>query len=327
MAFTLAYEWIDDPSLSWSDGLIESWSDGVTPTLRQLWYDEDYLYVTTVSGLTIHDIDTGIKLSYITYEKGFTAIWGSDTTLYLGTVYSGIQYINKEDITFEVNIFKDVSCNLKKYDYYYNTSHPTIRFLDGYRDELVIVTESGIDIVNNTNNGFKSHYSDSTITKCYITSKRETYYTSRSTIDNLYNTKYSLCDWTIPDKIYSCDGTFFPAETKINDVYITERTSISGIANTLFVATNSGVYVIDEETNIYDHYTDLIPDMSNNIVSMHASRDASRTKGKLHITSTGKGASVVIVNLNDKTIYDRYTGTQKGRANVTLIRSDIVDSL
>lgn len=327
MTFTVSYEWVDDPLLVWSDGFIESWADGITPTLRQLWYDDNYLYITTISGLTIRDIETGTKLSYISYEKGFTAIWGSESALYLGTVYSGIQYINKEDITFEVGIFKDVSCNLKKYDYYYNSSHPTIRFLYGYRDELVIVTESGIDIVNNTNNGFKSHYSDSTITKCYITSKREAYYTSRSKADSLYTTKYALCDWVTPDESYVCDGTFFSPGLKINDISITENTSVSGLANTIFVATNSGVYIIDEETKLYDRYYDLIPEMSNDIISMHTSSDASMIRGKLYITSTGKGASIVVINIEDGTIYDRYTETQRGRANTTLLRNDIVDSI
>lgn len=69
----------------------------------------------------------------------------------------------------------------------------------------------------------------------------------------------------------------------------------------------------------------LLAGRSNIITAIWADPTASRTSGKLYVTSTGDGAALSIVDLKIKLLYDRYTTSLKGRANVSLAQSDPKD--
>jgi len=61
-------------------------------------------------------------------------------------------------------------------------------------------------------------------------------------------------DWNDPDYSYITGSGIFESGIELNDVFITENTSSNGINNTIFCATSSGVYVIEEETEEYAIY-------------------------------------------------------------------------
>lgn len=69
----------------------------------------------------------------------------------------------------------------------------------------------------------------------------------------------------------------------------------------------------------------LLAGTSNNITAIWASFDANKDNGFVYIASYGEGAAFSIVDLNLKLLYDRYTKTVKGRANIVLPQEDIKD--
>jgi len=62
-------------------------------------------------------------------------------------------------------------------------------------------------------------------------------------------------DWSLPDTYYTTGSGFLGDVTCLVDFYVTEHTATSGINNTLFLATDNGVYVYDEGANLYNIYT------------------------------------------------------------------------
>ena len=62
----------------------------------------------------------------------------------------------------------------------------------------------------------------------------------------------------------------------------------------------------------------ILAGTSNTFSAVWATPMASRTSGKLYITSYGDGAAFNVLDLGVKLIYDRYTTSVKGRANQVL---------
>lgn len=218
-------------------------------TLYQVWHDTDYFYTVTSSGLSIFDIFSTNKVASIYNEDGFTTIWGNDYSIYLGTVNSGAKYIDK-DIIVEGDLTADLMDFI-----YYGPSSDSVRYIHGYDDILAIVTTSGLDIVKNGSHGFKSSVVGADFTKCFMTSKDELYYVTQGTTDSgLCKINALLWDWTEPDIFYEPGDSFLPISQEVNDIFVTEGTSSNGEDNTLFVATTSGVYVLDEGVGEFDTY-------------------------------------------------------------------------
>jgi len=69
----------------------------------------------------------------------------------------------------------------------------------------------------------------------------------------------------------------------------------------------------------------ILAGSSNLMTAVWAEPGASRTSGKMHITSYGTGAAFSVLDLSAKILYDRYTITVKGRANETLEQEDTKD--
>ena len=64
---------------------------------------------------------------------------------------------------------------------------------------------------------------------------------------------------------------------------------------------------------------------SNIFTAIWADPTASRTTGKLYVTSYGNGAAFSILDLKLRLLYDRYTTSVKGRANEVLLQDDPKD--
>lgn len=237
------YEWIDLPGLEFCELVI-------VPKLNQVFSDGSYTYAVTTSGLDVFDTYTANKVSYIYNEGGFTTIWCNDLNIYLGTSNDGIMYIEKSEI-----FNSEPESVLLAYDYFYKSSSNTIKYLYGFDTTLAAVTDVGIDIINNNTQGFKSITTGDGFTKCFMTSKKELYYIVQSdSLNGVCKINNTFCDWEIPDLFYASGLSFLPADQKINDIFITEKTSLNGIDNTLFVATSAGLYILDEGTTEFDVY-------------------------------------------------------------------------
>ena len=320
------YTWIGVPSYEWSDEAYIQWGECAFLPLRQVWADETYIYTATPSGLNIIDLETNNVVAYTYEESGFTTLWGSTTTIYLGTVSDGIKYIEKSSISGTENSPNDLTSSVELYDYYYNVGSNNIKYIHGHNDTLAVVTDDGIDVLNNGLNGYKSSVSDGNVTKCFLTSNREVYYiVQESVVNKLSKVNSCLCDWVIPDVIYSNDGTIIGNNADIADIFITVKTSISGSDNTMFVATSSGAYVIDEESLDYDNYTTSLAGTSFDIVGIWSDNVSSRTVGRMYTVSSNDGAALSVIELSSGSLYDKYTILQKGRANEFLSSEDIVD--
>ncbi len=88
-----------------------------------------------------------------------------------------------------------------------------------------------------------------------MTSKNELYYIIQTINESgVLKINSVLCDWEVSDISYYTGLSFLSGDIGINDIFVTDNTSYNLIANTLFVATTSGVYILDEETTEYDLY-------------------------------------------------------------------------
>jgi len=218
-------------------------------TLRQVWRDTDYVYAVTSSGLSIFDIFYTNKVASVYNEGGFTTIWGDAYSIYLGTASSGTKYIDKDFI-----VGGDLTTDLLDFTYY-GPSSDSVRYIHGYSGVLAIVTTSGLDVVKNGPHGFKSSTIGTDFTKCFMTSKDELYYVTQGiTTSGLCKINALLWDWAEPDVFYESGDSFLPISQEVNDIFVTESTSSNGVDNTLFVATTSGVYVLDEGVGEFDTY-------------------------------------------------------------------------
>lgn len=244
------YTWADIPIYEWVDESFIEFGECSTGVLNQIWKDSDYVYTVTSLGLNIFDINTTNKVASVNNSYGFTTIWGNESFIYLGTSSEGLKYLEKTTISGG-----NLSSNLKNYNYTYNTTSNNIKYIHGYADTLSVVTSSGIDILRNRTQGYKSTFFNEYVTKCFITSKNELYYIIQDTVPNgVYKVNSSLCDWQYPDTSYETGVSFLPAAVGVNDLFITENTSSDGTNNTLFVATTDGAIILDEGTSEFDLY-------------------------------------------------------------------------
>jgi len=212
--------------------------------------DENYVYTATSSGSDIIDIESERNYAYIHYSDGFTSIWGNNTTVFFGTAASGIKYFSKSNLTGDLNTPIDLTDYLRDFKSYPNITSNNIRHLHGRDDKLMCCTMAGVDFFKLDPQGYRSSTTVSGADKCFVTPGRNVYYTTYSGGEYRINKlNHALIDWSEPHEVYNIQ-----AGLKINDLFVTENTSVGGTKNTLFIATTSGIYVVDEKTFDTDVY-------------------------------------------------------------------------
>lgn len=225
-----------------------------TPTIYQIWTDDTYVYAAVNWGLYIYEVSSESLCAYVSYSGGFTTVWASDERVFVGTADDGIKYINKPDISGDIENPINLSLYLEDISNltaYHNLTSTDIRYIHGNGSFVLCTTDSGVDVVKIDPQSYRSYTTVSGAQKCFMTSKRRFYYTVSRTSSWSLNVVHScLSDWTVPDDVYETGTTIFAAGININDIFITEGT----VGNTIFVATSSGVYVIDEEALDYVVY-------------------------------------------------------------------------
>jgi hypothetical protein len=244
-------EWISDGNLDAQWSVYTTASAIATPlTLYQIWTDDTYVYAATSSGASIVDIASESQGAYISFNGGFKSVYANDDTVFFATTDSGIQYIDKTCINSSINNPVDITSCLYEYSVHTLTSN-NVRYVHGSGDFMMCTTTLGVDIIKLEPHGYKSYTTitgDQNPYKCFMTSTGKGYYTVQHTngswsVDRINS---SLQDWSAPDYTYITGSGILPENVAINDIFVTESTSSNGTDNTLFVATTSGIVIIDE---------------------------------------------------------------------------------
>jgi len=218
--------------------------------LNEIYTDSTYVFAALEVGLDLIDIESEDKCAYITYTDGVKSVWGNDSIVFMGTTSSGVKYLNKSDITCNLVTPVDLTNYVKPFKHTPFITSNNIKHVHGRDNIVMCCTASGVDIYKLEPNGYRSSTTISGAYKCFVPAGGGAYYLTLSGTDysiNKINT--TLMDWSEPDEIFKVDSGL-----EINDLFVTYHTAVGGTKNTLFIATSSGVYVIDEatyETDIY----------------------------------------------------------------------------
>ena len=215
-----------------------------------IWTDEKYVYTTTISGSDIVEIESELTGAYIEHTGGFTTVWANNSYVFFGTLNDGIVYLAKDDIHINIITPIDLTSYVKLFVHTPFITSNNVEHIHGQDDRLICCTASGVDVYKLEPNGYRSSTTVSGAYKCFMPPGRAAYYLTSSGTDYFINKiNTTLLDWSEPDEVFTVDSGLV-----INDLFVTAHTAAGGTKNTLFIATSSGVYVIDEatyETDIY----------------------------------------------------------------------------
>jgi len=209
-----------------------------------------YIFVATVGGLDIVEINTLKNVGYIKYDGGISCIslnknYSNDSEILLGTSNSGVVYFSLPYTWSGRNLSSRLrqkwsATQAKLTSNYVTCIDQTIS------GEYLIGTNSGIDYYNISGTRYKHEYGMELNTDCCkISEFNDLYYSPReSGVYIKYGTP--LVDWTFPDYTVTLSGTGsypFPLlSNKINDI---DLKSVSG-SNSVFIASLSGLLYYDE---------------------------------------------------------------------------------
>lgn len=249
-------EWISDGNLDAQWSVYTTASAAPIPlTLYQIWTDDTYVYAATNSGASIVDIASESQGAYINFPDGFKSVYASDDTVFFATTASGVHCVDKTCINSSINNPIDITTCLYEYTVHTLTSN-SVRYIHGGGDFMMCTTTLGVDIIKLEPHGYISNTAEIGAQKCFMTSTGKGYYTVQHTngswsVDRINS---SLQDWSAPDYTYITGSGILPESVAINDIFVTESTSSNGTDNTLFVATTSGIVIIDEGVLDYRIY-------------------------------------------------------------------------
>ena len=219
-------------------------------SLYNIWMDDDYAYCATSSGLDVVELDTEVSYAFAENDVGYTAVWASSTNVYLGTSNSGIRYLSKS------NIFNgDITNEVFEYRTYPDITNNNVKYLHGNNNNnMICCTISGVDIIRiSTSSGTSTLVAGAE--KCFATPDHDYYYyTVSGTNYSINKLSNNTEDWTVPNVSYTTASGFLSNASSIKDFFVTEHTSVTSNKNTLFVATDNGIYVYDEGLDLYELY-------------------------------------------------------------------------
>ena len=245
---SIPFIFYDDSHTTTSGSLTFSFGE-IDTTNTSNFVDELYVYHSRKSLLDVYSGDTGDKVVSSVYDVNLNSVWADQENVFLGTAGSGVLYFNKSYLSNyptnsglynEINIYKQ----------YPDITGNSIKCIHGNEEKIAFVTDSGVDYFKKEPNGYRSYTTTTEAEKCFVCAERNFYYTTISgSYSYLNKMNHCLTDWKEPDVVYD----FFVENVYINDFYVSESPVSDGY-NTIFLATTSGVYVIDEyykTMNIY----------------------------------------------------------------------------
>lgn len=243
--YDIDWQWVESPNSQW--GFTTEPPIPGYEGLYQIWTDAQYVYAATSSGLDIIDIETEQRTSFATNPNGYTTVWASDDQVFLGTNSAGIKVLNKDDIgPAELAVY------IHDYENEPFLSSNNVKYIHGNKNKLICCTVAGVDIIRR-NSHWVTNTSISGAQKCFVTPDYDYYYFTTSGTESwsLHRLNGNSGSWVNSDIIYTTGSGFLSEATCLVDFYVTEHTAISGANNTIFVATDAGVYVYDEGSQDY----------------------------------------------------------------------------
>lgn len=305
------WQWVDSDISQW--GFIEIPAESETRILNHIWTDNDYAYIATISGLTVVDIDTELKVSVANDPNGYSSVWSNNSYVFIGSS-AGVKILAKSDIGCS-----DVSSYIYDYSVYPSITSNNVKHIHGNYNILMYCTDSGVDI-ERMDSRYITHTVTSGIQKCFVTGG-SCYYTiyngSESSVNRVDNNK---SDWDIPDIKYDVGYDFIDNSVYVKDFFVTYNTSIEPDSNTLFIVTDTKVVVYDEGSFQYEDITYLLKNNNYKYASIYTDGNTSINKGKAYIATTGSGAAFYVIDMENKVLCDYY--------DINSVRSeeDILDS-
>ena len=211
-----------------------------------VWVNDPYIYKATVSGIKVYDLGLGFLLNFVDYENA-SSVWANDDYMYMGTSVSGIYRCAISTVTG--------TATLEPYKQYPDITDNYVYYIHGNGDYLCATTVSGVDHYDLiTGSGIYTTLSDTS--KCFQTARGEFYYSYNPQESNkeLHVVYDNINNWS-----KETVGYIYTIENYINDLYVTEKTSRYDEGNVIFLATSSGVTVIEEspgneENNNFKYY-------------------------------------------------------------------------
>ena len=204
---------------------------------RNIWIEDDYIFRATSSGVDIYDLSTTSQVAIVYYAGGMNSVWANSDYLLMGTTNSGIVRLPISTISGSY----DLTNQLSIYKAYPDITNNNVNYLHGKGNYLCATTVSGVDQINLTT-GSGIYTTVLGAGKCYQTTSGRFYYDLGTSLNAMYNIG---SNWSSPDYSYVA-GDIIPDVT-INDIYVTEGTSVySSTDNVIFLATTSGVVMIEE---------------------------------------------------------------------------------
>ena len=212
--------------------------------------DNGYLYAATNLGLFIVDVETELEVARVS-NTHCTAVWNSDTLVFMGTSNSGIYALDKSTISSGI-----ITDNAYQYKAYPNLTDNDVKYLHGQSDYLCATTAVGVDFIWISLNDWDSNTIADTH-KCFVCSDGKTYFTTSGTPNKIYRSNIPL-GVGYPAVEYTCGSGDLTNVPNVNDIYVTEETSSTVTMlwpeNTLFIAASGSAFIFDEGTKELAEY-------------------------------------------------------------------------
>lgn len=322
-------EWVKAIYYSNWDNLItfgEEEGTITSPNTNQIIHGNPY-YNASSDGVEIYDSDisTDYAIAYVTYSGGINTISLYDEKLYMGTNDAGIWCLPTNTIT-GTNLYHpdNLTPYISQFKDYPDITDSYVKYIHSGGDYMCVVTDVGLDHFNfgSSDSYYRSYATISGAEKCWQTSTGRFYYTEPNSLNAIYT---YMCDWNENSVGYKYLTTgsgnlFFPEGIEINDISIVEGMSIhttrkGATNNVLFVATTSGVVIIeekqgDEENSRYKQYfvgnstcsgneCSVLKGTSTNFVGVTSEIDSTFYNTKFACVSYGDGAGLNVIE-NDE---------------------------
>lgn len=296
------------------DNLLYEWgfdTIGAATSIKQIFMDDTYVYAATVSGLSIIDVSSEQVVNYISMYNGCTTVWSDNINVFIGSS-EGIDTFNRY-----------APLSVSSYISYPFINSKNVNHLHGNASVIMCCTDVGVNITRRHTN-YTTYCSAQTASKCFVTTSNNYYYLLNNN-NSINRINYNNNNWVTPDIVYTTSSGFLSTGAVVKDFFVTDKTSLSGLDNTIFIATASGVYVYDEGNNDYYMFNSPNISMSNDFCSIIADEKSNISSGKMYASTSGPGAALYVVNLSTKEVTDIYTIDREGATNETLLQEDIVD--
>lgn len=240
---------------TWSGSEVYNFTKKVT-SLYQIYTNDSFIFSATNKGLDIYNIASENICAFINRPEGFTTVAGNTLDLYLGTPSDGVKILPMTCVSGNEDAPYDLSSYLSDLNIERITSN-YINYIHAADNTVGISTSSGIDfLIRYVNPEIHSKTFIQGTKKCFVTNKSVYYITEKNdtsvsgTIYQLNVVDTCLTDWLFPDRAYTTGSGIFEKGIELTDLYITTGTALRG-GNTIFCATTSGVYIIDDDTKNY----------------------------------------------------------------------------